>query len=227
MPGVYNRPARRARVGSRPGGGSVTLWEENRMKSPLRLSRLALLAAGSLALSAAEGRGDTPSAVPTFHSLGLYWSPPGGSADREVLVRYRPRGVPGWKPALSMRYNPIPGTDEDLADYRGSIVHLAPATTYEVELTLGGTSTTINLTATTRSEDFPAGETVRVGDRDTPLAVTGSGTPDAWRVYDGRGATIDVRHRHDQCVTINASYVILRGFTLKGAGDAGVAPRKA
>ena len=111
-------------------------------------------------------------AIPTFHCLGLYWSPPGGSADKEVLVRYRPQGVPAWKPALSMRHNPIPGTDEDLADYRGSIVHLAPATTYEVELTLAGTTTTADLTATTWSEDFPAGETVRAGDRDTPLAIT-------------------------------------------------------
>ncbi len=126
-----------------------------------------------------------------------------------------------------MRYNPIPGTDEDLADYRGSIVHLAPATTYEVELTLAGTTTTASLTATTWTEDFPAGETVRLGDRDTPLAITESGTPDAWPVYDGRGATIDVRHKHDHCITIDASYVILRGFTLKGAGAAGNAPSKA
>ena len=77
-----------------------------------------------------------------------------------------------------MRYNPIPDTDEDLTDYRGSIVHLAPATTYEIELTLAGTSTTANLTATTWSEDFPVGETVRVRDRDTPLAITESGTPE-------------------------------------------------
>ena len=41
-----------------------------------------------------------------------------------------------------MRYNPIPDTDEDLTDYRGSIVHLTPATTYEIQLTLAGTSTT-------------------------------------------------------------------------------------
>jgi hypothetical protein len=27
-----------------------------------------------------------------------------------------------------MRYNPIPKTEEDLTDYRGSIVHLASAT---------------------------------------------------------------------------------------------------
>ena len=119
-----------------------------------------------------------------------------------------------------MRYNPIPKTDEDLADYRGSIVHLKPATTYEVHLTLAGTQTSTNLTATTWSEQVPIGETIRVGTRDTPLAITESGTPTAWRVYDGRGATIDVRHRHDFCITINASHVILRGFTLKGAGAA-------
>ncbi len=119
-----------------------------------------------------------------------------------------------------MRYNPIPDTDEDLTDYRGSIVHLSPATTYEIQLTLAGTSTTTNLTATTWSEDFPVGETVRISDRDTPLAITESGTPEAYRVYDGRGATIDVRHRHDNCITIDASYVIVRGLTLKGAGAA-------
>ena len=161
-----------------------------------------------------------PLAIPTFHCLGLYWSPSGGAADKEVLVRYRRQGASQWKEALPMRYNPIPDTDEDLTDYRGSIVHLTPATTYEIQLTLAGTSTTTNFTATTWSEDFPVGETVRVGDRDTPLAITESGTPESYRVYDGRGATIDVRHRHDNCITIDASYVIVRGLTLKGAGAA-------
>jgi len=161
-----------------------------------------------------------PFVIPTFHCLGLYWSPPGGAADKEVQVRYRRQGATDWKDAMPMRYNPIPKTDEDLADYRGSIVHLTPATTYEVQLTLAGTQTSTNFTAMTWSENFPVGETVRVGDHDTPLAITESGTPAAWRVYDGRGATIDVRHLHDSCITINASYVILRGFTLKGAGAA-------
>lgn len=161
-----------------------------------------------------------PLAIPTFHCLGLYWSPPGGAAGKDVLVRYRHPGAAEWKEGLPMRYNPIPNTDEDLADYRGSIVHLAPATRYEVRLTLAGTPTSASLTASTWSEDFPIGQTVRVGGRDTPVAITDSGTPEAWRLYDGRGATIDVRHEHDQCITIDASYVILRGFTLKGAGAA-------
>ena len=117
-----------------------------------------------------------------------------------------------------MRYNPIAGTDEELSDYRGSIVNLQPATTYEVELTLAGSSTTASLTATTWTENFPTGDMIHVVDRDTPLAITESGTPEAYRVYDGRGATIDVRHQHDQCITIDASYVIVRGLNLKGAG---------
>ena len=88
----------------------------------------------------------TPLAVPTFHCLGLYWSPPGGAADRAVQVRYRVKDAAQWSEGLPMRYNPIAETEEDLTDYRGSIVHLQPATTYEVELTLAGTATSTRLT---------------------------------------------------------------------------------
>lgn len=158
-------------------------------------------------------------AIPTFNCLGLYWSPPGGSVEKSVLVRYRPAGTAVWREALPMRYNPIPNTDEALTDYRGSIVHLASGTRYEIELMLAGTAAKTTLTATTWREDFPTGEVVRVPGGDAPLAITQSGTPNAYRVYDGRGATIDVRHQHDVCITIDASYVIVRGFTLKGAGS--------
>ncbi len=173
----------------------------------------------------ALARGSAPVAVPTFHCLGLYWSPEGGTADKQVAVQYRRRGEPDWRRGLPMRYNPIPETEQDLADYRGSIVHLEPATTYEIQLTLEDTSETARLTATTWSETFPVGETVRVADGDTPLVIRESGTSDAWRVYDGRGATIDVGHRHNECAIIDASYVILRGLTLKGAGMADPARR--
>ncbi|HVE41276.1 MAG TPA: hypothetical protein VNM14_15395, partial [Planctomycetota bacterium] len=160
-------------------------------------------------------------AIPTFHCLGLYWSPPGGAADKAVSVRYRKAGASAWKEGLPLRYNPIPNTEEDLSDYRGSIVDLQPATSYEVQLTLAGAATTTTLTAATWSEEFPAGELVKIADGDKTLEITKSGTPAAYRVYDGRGVTIDVRHHHDSCITIDASYVIVRGFTLKGAGDPG------
>ncbi|GEP41064.1 hypothetical protein [Brevifollis gellanilyticus] len=157
-------------------------------------------------------------AVPTFHCLGLYWSPPGGALDRAVEVRYRVKDAATWSEGLSMRYNPIEGTEEDLTDYRGSIVHLQPGTIYEVALKLAGTETSTRLVASTWSERLPEGEVVRVPSGDAPLVITEGGKPDAWKVYDGAGATIDVKHRHNNCITVNASYVILRGFTLKGAG---------
>jgi len=184
------------------------------------------LDASASAPQGATNRSATPFAIPTFHCLGLYWSAPGGAADKEVLVRYRSRGAADWEDALAMRYNPIPKTDEDLADYRGSIVNLKPATAYEVQLTLAGTTTTTNLTAATWSESFPVGETTLVRGGDAPLTINKSGTSEAWRVYDGQSSTIDVRHRSDSCVTINASYVIVRGFTLRGAGATNLAPRR-
>jgi hypothetical protein len=159
-----------------------------------------------------------PFAIPTFHCLGLYWSPAQGAGGKEVQIRFRPQGAADWSQGLPMRYNPIPDTDLEWTDYRGSIVNLKPNTTYEIELTLAGTATKTNLMATTWSEAFPIGETVLVTNRSTPLVISESGTPQAYRVYDGTGNTINVQHQHDQCIIINASYVILRGFTLKGAG---------
>jgi len=182
-----------------------------------------LLVCQMLAAAAADAPASTPlttpQAIATFHSLGLYWSPAGGAADKLVQVRYRVQGTQPWLDALPMRYLPIANTDEDLADYRGSIVELRPATAYEVQLTLTGTATTATLTARTWSEDFPCGTTTKVADRDTPLEITDSGTATAYRVFDGRGATIDVRHQHQTCIRVDASYVILRNFTLRGAGS--------
>ena len=186
----------------------------------LSMAPAALIGADEIEQTEAKTESHTPLALPTFHCLSLYWSPPGGAADKQVLVRYRQPSDPSWKQGLPMRYNPIPDTDEDLADYRGSIVHLTPATTYEVELTLEGTATSARLTAQTWSENFQVGETIPVSDRDTPLTITKSGAPGAYRLYDGRSATIDTRHQHDSCIAIDASYVIVRGLTLKGAGAA-------
>lgn len=201
------------------------------MKHILRIAfvLMCISSSGVMALGTAQpnmqSQPSLPSAIPTFHCLSLYWSPPGGSSEREVQVRYRRQGASAWADGLAMRFNPIEGTEEDIADYRGSIVHLQPGVTYELQLTLSGTATTANLKATTWREAFPAGETVKVENRNTPLSVTESGSPTAWRVYDGHGAMIDVRHQYESCITVDASYVILRGFTLKGAGKPSDRPK--
>lgn len=166
-----------------------------------------------------------PFVIPTFHCLGIYWTPPGGAADKQVLIRYRQKGGSEWKEGLAMKYHPIEKTEKDLTDYRGSIVHLQPATTYEIQLTLERTETKATFTGTTWSEKFPEGEIIKVKDSNSTLEINQSGTAQAWRVYDGTGATIDVRHQQDSCIRVNASYVILRGFTLRGAGTTNAPPK--
>ena len=132
--------------------------------------------------------------------MGLYWSPAGGSAKKEVQIRYRESGRCSWRKGLALKYHPISGTSADLADYRGSIVNLKPDTAYEVELTLAGTTTTSVLTKRTWSESFPEGTVVKVGSRSTSYSITTSGTASAYRVYDGTGATIDVKDK--ACVDV-------------------------
>src|SRR6185295_5020216 len=52
------------------------------------------------ALSVIRAENAGPLAIPTFHCIGLYWSPPGGVASKEVQVRYRRQGAADWKDAL-------------------------------------------------------------------------------------------------------------------------------
>lgn len=191
----------------------------------MRAALIPFLISALVPVVAQESAG--PIAVPTFHCLSLYWSPPGGATNKEVAVRFRSGGDTAWNEGLPMRYNPISNTDQDLSDYRGSIVNLKPATTYEIELILSGSSFKTNFTARTWSEKFPVAEkTIVVTNRETPLEIKQSGSSNAWRVYDGHGATIDVRHLHDACITIDASYIIIRNFKLKGAGATNVPPER-
>ena len=40
-----------------------------------------------------HGRGEA-FLVPTFHCIGIYWSPPEGGPEHKVQVKYRPSGQP-------------------------------------------------------------------------------------------------------------------------------------
>ncbi|MDP6635741.1 MAG: right-handed parallel beta-helix repeat-containing protein [Phycisphaerae bacterium] len=166
----------------------------------------------------AEGRAFL---VPTFHCIGVYWSPAGGGAKRKVLVKYRPNGRQEWRAGLPLRYHPV-DTSECKADYRGSIVNLTPGTTYEIALTLEGTGVKTECRGTTWSEKFPAKSVVKVSDRNTTLNVKQSGKPGAYVVYDGGGCTIDTGNKEDVGIAVSASYVILRGFTIKNVKEHGI-----
>ena len=165
---------------------------------------------------------NTATTASTFEAISIYWTPEGGASSLKVFIRFREEGTEVWNDGLPMRYNPISGTTNDIAPYRGSIVNLKPDTRYEIELTLEGTSQKDTVTAKTWSEDFPIGDTITLGSRTAPYSIYDSGTADGYLLIDGTGSTIDVENNSDYCVIIRGSYVILRGVTLKNAKKCGI-----
>jgi len=164
-------------------------------------------------------KADIPIAVSTFQSISIYWSPDGGADSLQVFVKFREEGTTDWKDGYPMKYNPIGGTNKDLADYRSSIVYLTPNTTYQIELTLEGTATTETITVKTWTEDFPISKTIKVDNLNRQYTVLESGTKDGYILIDGTGSTIDVNKESDFCIRVTKSYVIIRGFKLKNAAE--------
>lgn len=184
------------------------------------------------ALRHAPPAGAAVQAVPTFHSLGLYWSDSGGSATMPCEVRYRRAGTSEWRAGYPLwfdgRSGVGAGTDAERPanEYRGSLVSLEPGTRYEVELSLRGTDKRATLTATTWSESFPIAKTVTLPatSKDT-LVITESGSPGGYVLYTGAAgarAAIDVAGAQPYDIQVKAAYVILRGLTLKHAGRDGI-----
>ena len=158
-------------------------------------------------------------AVTTFHSIGLYWAPAGGSASRQCNVQYRRINTnEAWKTGYPLWFDSRVSPN---GQYKGSLVQLEPGTTYEIKLDLAGSpATSASLNANTWSETFPVGATVTVPSSSTTFTIAQSGTPGAYRLYTAApgGTTIDVANGQDNDIVINnASYVIIRGLTLKGA----------
>jgi len=91
---------------------------------------------------------DILKAVPTFHSIGLYWFRPNAGA--QVTVKFRPLNTAVWRDGLPLWY------DGRNSEYRSSLVDLTPGTTYEIQLIEGSTITPLQ--ATTWSETFSVPE---------------------------------------------------------------------
>ena len=194
-----------------------------------------------LSLMAGEARGaGRVEAVPTFECIGLYWNAETGAADNTCQVRYRPAGSLQWKQAMPLWFDdrqmsPVGrdgrGTETATAwqygrQYRGSIVNLEPGTQYEIELTLEKTQEKQVLNVRTWGEDFPVGRQVAVQDGSATLVIEQGGTAEGYVVYappEGRqSAVIDVKNEKDHCIEVRASFVIIRGLTLKDAKVHGI-----
>lgn len=187
----------------------------------MRAALLALLALFACAAAAA------PTYVATFQSIGLYWSPPGGSEANPATVRFRKAGATQWREGLA------PWFDSRNAQYRGSLVELDAGSAYEIRLSLAsGESDTLK--ANTWSEELRVKRTVQVPPGTTHLVIEAADSGDAKQGYvvftapPGRNVIdqsgVESNTPRDSCVVIRqgAHHVILRGMVLRNCKRAGV-----
>jgi hypothetical protein len=152
-----------------------------------------------------------PTYVPTFHSIGLYWSGVGGEGV-PAKVEFRESGAGAWRKGLDLWYDPRN------REYRGSLVELKPASIYEVRLSAGAATETLK--ARTWSEAFKVKRTVEVPAGATQLVIEAKdsgGAEEGYVVFTGK--TIG-----ENCITVRqgAHHVVIRGFELKDCKRYGV-----
>jgi hypothetical protein len=149
-------------------------------------------------------------AVPTYESVGLYWSdPPFGWTTDGCHVRYRPVGQKAWQQGHDLWF------DRTTNECRGSIVHLAPGTEYEAEVSVTAAKREVRFR--TWSNRVPVARTVNVPSGSATLVISSGGTDSGYVVYQGAPGVLDAKNAAPYNIYINASHVVVRGFTLKGA----------
>jgi hypothetical protein len=166
----------------------------------------------ALALQAASIAHAQNRAVPTYESAGLYWVNPGANVASGCEVRFRRTGDATWRQGLALWF------DSRDNECRGSLVHLAPDTDYQVELNLPNQPPALALSFTTWSNQKPVASITVVPSGSATLNITQGGAPGAYAVYMGApGAVLDADNAVPFNITVNASYVIVRGLILRGA----------
>jgi len=172
----------------------------------MKLLLTSLLLAAAFPVAAGE-----PRAVATFESIGVYWTPPAAPGAGGCAVRFRKSGADAWRDGLALWFDARNG------ECRGSLVQLEPGTRYEIDL--GGA----RLQATTWSERFPIAKTITVDSQSSTLSIREGGAAAGYVLYQAApGAVIDVSDAQEVGINVDADYVIVRGFTVKGARRHGI-----
>jgi hypothetical protein len=164
----------------------------------------------ALAAATAEAQSQDVRAVTTYESVGLYWtSPPYQAIAYGCRVRYRAVGQATWKQGHDMWFDPTSN------ECRGSIVYLSPGTAYEAEVNVLTAKRLVKFQ--TWPNRVPVASTVNVPSGSATLVIKTGGTKSGYVVYQGAPGVLDAKNATPFNIYVNASYVVVRGFTLKGA----------
>lgn len=162
--------------------------------------------------------------VATYECLSIYLSsvaaPSSSTGLADAIVEYRTSGG-AWQTAHPAWFDRRPvnegGNEYGGQEYRGSIPGLIAGISYEVRVTPSGGAPVTGSMATW-SNTRP-GTVVNVGAVNGTYRITQGGTPGNWRIY--QGGVVNAPNA-EYGVQIEASYVVLRNFTIKKARRHGV-----
>ncbi|MBN1675008.1 MAG: right-handed parallel beta-helix repeat-containing protein [Kiritimatiellae bacterium] len=153
-------------------------------------------------------------AIPTYESLGLYLDAGAG----EARVRYCRQGAGAWRAGLDLwddtgrsSFTNVT-SNSNHSRHRGSLVHLTPDTSYEVQVLHG--NLLYRGAFRTLDDNFPVAKTIQIGHRTTPLAITEGGGPNGYVVYEGGSITLPMSA--DRGLVVDADYVIIRNTRISG-----------
>jgi Right handed beta helix region len=195
-------------------------------KRCLNFSRLAavLLAFGivfSHIASGAEFTFGPLELVPTFESIGATLSVTESLDDLSIELFYRVAGTVEWQRALT----PVACPAE--REFRGSILLLAPATSYEIKARVSKAGAVLAEAATetrTWTDDVPIAREIvlQAGTSDRPLVIADCGTPEGWIRYRAatEGSAVDAGTKAPSAVVLDhAAYVIVEGLVIRGGSE--------
>lgn len=168
-----------------------------------------------------------PHYVATFHSIGLYWSPPGGDAAKAARVEFRKPGEANWRRGLDLWF------DERDGEYRGSLVELDPGASYEIRLSLPG-GIQESLIARTWREALAVKKVVEIppGSKRLVIEPADSGSeregyvvftaPPGRNVIDQAG--VAGNGPYESCVVVKQGvhHVVIRGLELRNCKRYGI-----
>ena len=162
-----------------------------------------------------------------FHTISIYWTRAKNA--KPPRIQYRKIGTTTWKKAQALWWDEkssrVSQANFQSNQYRGSIVNLEQATSYDLRYSLDGGSSWTRFTGNpiaTRADNYISGGTTTYGGiRNTKLTISDGGTATGcgpggtkpcWKIHDGQGTAIIDPDHQDDCVLITASYVVLRNF---------------
>jgi len=184
-------------------------------------------------------------AVPTFHSMSLYYNPPSAPSAAKVWMRYRKACESGWREGHPLWYDDRVSGNGLPYQYtaRGSAVRLQPGQKYYFQFGNGSSPETASwndwVDGTTWPEIFNEGAVIPVTSQSDTLVIADGGdeTTRTYKVYDGwTGSSKSVIARGGQGVAnpnneaddsshgivVKASFVIVRRVKVTGAAIAGI-----